>query len=59
MELIGCMRGDFTLEWYWLDSEFAIENLSSLLSGRIILYSRWEFDEMGLNTMPRVLLGRE
>ena len=53
------MRGDFTLEWYWLDSEFAIENLSSLLSGRIILYSRWEFDEMGLNTMPRVLLGRE
>ena len=53
------MRGNFTLEWYRLDSEFAIENLSSLPSGRIILYSRWDFDEMGLNTMPRVLLGRE
>jgi len=53
------MRGNFTLEWYRLDSEFAIENLSSLPSDRIILYSRWDFDEMGLNTMPRVLLGKE
>ena len=59
MELISCMTGDFMLEWYKLDSEFPIEDISSLPSGNIILYSRWDFDEMGLNTMPRVLLGRE
>lgn len=59
MELIRCMRGNFTLKWYRFDNEFAIKNLSSLPSSRIILYSRWDFDEMGLNTMLRVILDRE
>ena len=59
IELIGYMSGNFALEWYRLDSESAIENLSSLPSSRKILYSRLDYDEMGLGAVPRVLLGRE
>lgn len=59
MELIGYMSGNSALEWYRLDSKSAIENLSSLPSSGEILYSRRDFDEMGLSAVPRVLLGRE
>jgi hypothetical protein len=59
MELISGMSDNFVLEGYRIDSEFAIENPGSLPSGHIILYSRWSFAEVGLNSIPRVLLGRE
>jgi len=59
IELIGGMSRDLPLEWYRHSSGFAVENLGSLPSGHIILYSRLGFDETGLNSMFRFPPGRE